>query len=112
MKIFAFLFCCMALSWPLLAHQDDLALLGELIEVTQSNLEEQKQLLSLMKRYEKTRDAFVGDWTSQKLAALLMREASLILKEVEKHHLAHLFSSEFMTEIRFFTEVREKAKAP
>ena len=112
MKIFSFLFCCLALSWPLLAHQDDLALLGELIEVTQSNLEEQKKLLSLMECYQTTRDAFVEDFTSQKLAALLVREASQILNNVEKHHLAHLFSTEFMTEIRFFTEVREKAKRP
>ena len=78
--------------------------------MTQNNLEAQQQLHKLMESYQKTREAFVDDSSSQKLAQNLVREAAQILQTIEKIHLSHLFSSDLMTEVRFFSQVGEQAK--
>ncbi len=108
--IIAFLFCFLGLSGSLLGNQDDLGLLDELIAMTQNNLEAQQQLHKLMESYQKTREAFVADSSSQKLAQMLVKEATQILQTIEKTHLSHLFSSDLMTEVRFFSKVGDQAK--
>ena len=82
----------------------------QLIETTEKSLEEQRRLLAHLEEFYKARILFVEDSNNAKAGAALVRAAMRINKELEQEHLAHLFSSEFLEEIRFFNQVGDRAR--
>lgn len=87
------------------APQDEVLVLEELIASTRKNLEGQQQLLSLIQEFNQSREAFLADPDSGKLATALVRRAMRLHGLLEKERLSYLFSSDFLQEIAFYTSV-------
>lgn len=100
--ILGFLF----LFTPLLAApQDEMLVIMELIQTTKQNLVSQEKLLQLMVDFKNAREAFIKDPNSGKLATALVKKATYLYSHVEKEHLAHLFSTDFLVELEFYNQV-------
>ncbi|MFN0065121.1 MAG: hypothetical protein ACKVOH_02655 [Chlamydiales bacterium] len=107
MRTFAISFLLLATIIPLKANE--ITVMEELIRTTEKNLEGQKRLLKYLIEFQKARNAFVEESSSSKLGAILVRCAMHVHRQMEHEHLAHLFSPEFLEEIRFFNQVGSQA---
>jgi hypothetical protein len=92
-------------SFVIAAPQDEIEVLEELIHVTKTNLEGQESLLKKMGEFKKAREAFLIDPESGKLATALVKRAMQLQLLLEREHLSHLFSSDFLTELAFYNQV-------
>lgn len=113
MKLSSALILLLGTTFPLVAHssfseQDDLIVLLDLIETSKKGLEEQRKLLQQIIDFKKAREAFIAEPTSSKLAKILVTAAAAAYHTIESSQLTYLFSSDFISEIRFFTQVGEK----
>ena len=95
--------------FPLKA-EEAIEVVKQLIETTEKSLNDQRRLLSQLEEFYHQRALFVEDSSDAKAGAALVRAAMRIQKELEKEHLAHLFSSEFLEEVRFFNQVGDRAR--
>lgn len=95
---------------PLVGADEEIEVLQDLISVTQKSLNAQKELLTALVKFKVARNAFVEEPTSRKLATILVKTAMVVYKKIEEEHLAHLFSSDFLTEIQFFNQLGTKPK--
>ncbi|MCH9626827.1 MAG: hypothetical protein S4CHLAM2_04580 [Chlamydiales bacterium] len=94
---------------PLLADEE-IEVVQELIAVTQKNLQAQKELLTALVQFKQARHAFVEEPTSRKLATKLVKASMCVQKQIETEHLAHLFESDFLTELHFFNQLGTQQK--
>jgi len=113
MKLSSAIFLLIGSAFPLvaqpaLADPDEVAVLLSLIESSKKTLEEQQKLLKLFIEYKKTREAFIEDPTSARLATMLVKISARVYDEIEKNHLSHLFSADFISELRFFAQVGQQ----
>lgn len=113
MKLTSALFFCIGSAFPLMgsstvADQDEVVTLLELIDTTKKNLEDQQKLLKLVLDFKKTKDAFITDPTSAKIATALVRNAMKVKIEIDKNQWLYLFSNDFLAEIQFFVQVGEQ----
>lgn len=99
----------LTLCVPVFGHEADT--LEDLIQMTEKNLTTQKNLLKAIREYEEKQAAFLKDSNSGKLATQLVRSASHVYKQIEKEHLQHLFSPDFLRDLRFFYEIGQKQLA-
>ncbi len=76
-----------------------------MIECSKINLEQQQRLLKSILDFKKTRDAFINDPTSSKLATSLVKNAMRVRVDMENCQAMHLFSNDFLSEIQFFAQV-------
>jgi|ERR1700733_3802883 len=91
---------------PLLAApQDELLVIEQLIETTKKNLDTQQELLKMTLEFNQAREAFISDPESSRLATTLVKRAMRLRSHLEKEHLIHLFSSEFLEELAFYDRV-------
>lgn len=79
--------------------------LEQLIEATKKNLDSQLLLKEMMFEFFQTREAFLSDPESGKWATSLVKKATRLHNHVDKEHLSHLFSTEFLTELAFYNQV-------
>lgn len=113
MKLSSALILLIGTTFPLSAQssfteQDEISVILELIDASKKNLEEQRKLLKLIVDFKKARESFISEPTSPRLATSLVKSAAAVSKEIEANQLTYLFSSDFLSEIRFFTQVGEK----
>ena len=109
MKKIALSLSIMCAFFPLKA-EEALDTIKQLIATTEKSLDEQRSLLSLVEAFYQARALFVADSDDQKAAVTLVRAAMRVHRELENEHLSHLFSSEFLEEIRFFNQVGDRAR--
>lgn len=108
-----FILAVLLLFSPLFAHpQDELMVLDQLIETTQKNLNAQLLLKGMMFEFFQTREAFLTNPESGKLATSLVKKATRLHNHVDKEHLSHLFSTEFLTELAFYNQVGKSVSIP
>ncbi|MCP5469541.1 MAG: hypothetical protein H7A36_03440 [Chlamydiales bacterium] len=109
MKKIAFILLAATSFFPLKGDEEAIGVVKELIVTTERNLESQRRLLTYLEDFYKARDGFVQDSANAQLGASLVRAAMRVHKEMEEEHLAHLFSTEFLEEIRFFNQMGTRA---
>lgn len=95
---------------PLMAFDEEIEVVQELVAVTEKSLAAQKELLIALVKLKQARSAFIEDPTSRKLATDVVKAAMLVQRQIENEHLAHLFSSDFLTEIQFYNQLGKKPK--
>jgi hypothetical protein len=113
MKLTCALFFFLGTAFPLIGNptvgdQDEVTILLELMETGRKNLEVQQKVYKLLMDFKKKRETFLQDPQSAKLAGSLVKAAMRLKQEIEKNYLTHVFSENFLSEIRFFAEVGEK----
>lgn len=105
MKLFLIIFLFTASPLYCVSPYDEIELIQELVGTTKKNLIEQEKLLKILKDFQEARSAFISNPSSGKLAAKLVRVSANLKNKVEEEHLEHLFSTDLLTEVQFFTKV-------
>lgn len=88
--------------------EDELAVMGHLMENTSQQLEVQKQMHQLMRDFRDQKDAFAAGNQTKSHAARMVRTARQIYESITAHHLEYLFSKEYLEELLFFSSIAGK----
>lgn len=91
--------------FALFASDVELEVMEELITATQKSLKSQKALFLSLVAFKEARASFIEDPTSRKRASDLVKAARMVQIELDQDHLAHLFSADFLSEIKFFNQL-------
>lgn len=95
--------------FPLKAEEEAILVMRELVQASEKNLENQRRLLAFLEEFYQARERFVQESTNAQLGSALVRAAMRVQKELEQEQLAHLFTPEFLEEIRFFNQMGNRA---
>lgn len=87
------------------APQDEILVIEELIDTTKKNLDSQQKLHTMIVEFKQAREAFIANPDSGKLATKLVRQAMRLQNYLQKEHVSHLFSSDFLQELAFYNQV-------
>ena len=90
--------------WHNESYDPEIELTQNLIEITQENLHDQKQLLESILKFKETQKLFLNDTTNKQLASLMIEHASEALFFIEENSLHHIYSSDFLKEVLFFSK--------
>jgi ribosomal protein L28 len=82
--------------------------LEQSIERTQKNLETQKKIKDLLVELNSLKKRFVKNETSKEEAWRMVKVSANVLKLIENDHLEHLFSVEFLEELKVFSTYATK----
>jgi hypothetical protein len=88
--------------------EDEIAVMGHLMENTSQQLEVQKQMQQLMRDFRKQKDAFAAGNQTKPHAARMVRTARQIYESITAHHLEYLFSKDYLEELLFFSSIAGK----
>lgn len=91
-------------------YRDEVDALDKLITNQQKRLENQKELKDLMILFRFQKESFRKGEQTQKLASSMVNNAKAILALVQQERIAHLFTSEYLEELVFFSTVVGKSK--
>jgi hypothetical protein len=106
-QLIAFLTIILGLSSPGFTDEEpnsEITSLEQLITATQKSLDEQKELLDLIKDYKESHQVFAQDSNNKKKASQMIEKAHLSYNFIQDHYLPHLFPSEFIKELKFFSQ--------
>lgn len=88
--------------------EDEVKTVDHLIEATAQKLEQQKELKALMLLFQQQEERFFRGDESKEHAAKMVRSARQILDLIQKAHLEHLFTSEYLEELALFSSIAGK----
>ena len=101
------LLVCLAVT-PVTSPKDEVSAVEELISVTKDKLAEEEKLKKLLLDFRLCRAQFSHNSESKELAFKLVSTARKILEIVKNEHLEHLFPSDYLEEITFFSSIAAK----
>jgi hypothetical protein len=115
MRIFLTLMVC--LSTTLCAQEADsvsvfeneIEVMGHLIDATQQKLDEQQALKKLMIVFQEQQERFFRGDQSKEHASRMVHSARQILDLIKDAHLTHLFTSEYLEELTLFSSIAGKS---
>ncbi len=79
-----------------------------LIAQSEKQLLVQKELREHMLLFHSHKEQFMRGNQTKIQAARMVKTASRVLETITKNHLAHLFSSEYLEELAFFSSIAGK----
>jgi hypothetical protein len=88
--------------------EDEIVVMGHLMENTSQQLEIQKQMRQLMRDFREQKDEFAAGNQTKSHAARMVRTARQIYESIIAHHLEYLFSKEYLEELLFFSSIAGK----
>ncbi len=97
---------------PLALINNEIAMLDNLIDVTQQNLENQKNLRHLVKEYQKIQDLYLQNPDDKEALYRMVKIAYKTLGNIKENHLTHLFDSDFISELSLLSQVASKRGIP
>jgi hypothetical protein len=118
--LFSFILFCSSLAADLSRSEEEEILapkeneaeiIEHLIQSTQSKLEEQKELKTLILLFREQEERFFKGDQSKEHTTKMVGCARQILEMIRSSHIEHLFSSEFMEELALFSSIAGKASA-
>jgi len=80
----------------------------QLIASTQTRLEEERHLRRLLIQVQEEKEKFIKGEQTRACAARLSAAAQGAIQKIEQEHLHHLFSSEYMEELQFFSSIGDR----
>lgn len=90
------------------ASEDEVTVVSRLIQTTAEQLTSEQHLKELMVSFKSEREAFASGDYSKKRAAQMVRNAKEILQIITDLHIQHLFSNEYLEELKVFTSIASK----
>lgn len=94
------------------ANKEELFSLDNLIVFTQKSLEQQKMLREQIKNYQEMQEAYIKSPNNNELLLQIAKTAHRLLQGINDSHLEHLFSSDFLSELKLFGHVAAKQGVP
>ena len=93
-----------ALPWQTEEHDPEIETATHLIQVTEKNLHDQKELLDRLQRFKEAQKLFLNDANNKQLANIMIETATEALSFIKENSLEHLFSQDFLKEMTFFSQ--------
>ena len=97
-----------ALEQNVIKVPEELEYIRNLMDVTASNLETQKQLLLLLNHFSDQQSLYAIDLDNQTRMLAMIRSATDLLAFADERHLTHLFRETFLRELQFYSEVSDR----
>jgi cell fate (sporulation/competence/biofilm development) regulator YlbF (YheA/YmcA/DUF963 family) len=86
----------------------ELETLDNYISVMEKNLEQSQKLKSDIEKYLILQERFAHKQGDKDLCFKMVKAAQQIMKKIEEQHLSHVFDSEFLKELSFFSQLASK----
>lgn len=107
---------CFAADIPVIPNADikesQLDLLDNLIKVTASNLDIQKELRKRVEGYLKIQTQYLKNPQDKDLTLKMVKEAHFLIEMIKEGHLTQAFAPEFISELTFFSQIANKRGIP
>lgn len=91
---------------------DPLTFIDHLIEVTEKNLESQKQLRGMVKEYMQIQVAYLKSPSDKELALKMVKSAHEVLAKIKETNLTQAFDPDFISELNLFSQIASKRGIP
>lgn len=122
MSKFMLLSCIIALS-PLLGDlpasvaestppQSELQMLDDLIQITDQNLKNQKELREKVLQYQKQLNIYLKNSSDKDQVLKVARIAHSVLAEIKRLYLIESFQPSFISELTLFSQIAQKRGIP
>jgi hypothetical protein len=92
--------------------QNQLALLDNLIAVTEKNVTLEKQLRQMVQEYLKVQEAYLQNPSNQEQTLKMVTMAQRLLDKVKEANLLQAFDTDFISELTFFSQIAAKRGLP
>jgi hypothetical protein len=87
---------------------NNIMMLDHLIATTQKNLENQKQLRTLIQEYLDIYEKYLQDTNNKQLSFRMILKAKEVTDKIKETHLTQAFEQEFISELTFFSNIASK----
>lgn len=94
------------------SKENQVALLDNLIEVTEKNLEAQKALKQQVQSYLALQNEYMKNPNDKDKTLKMVQEAYYLHEKIKEAHLTQAFSTDFISELIFFSEIANKRGIP
>jgi len=91
---------------------DELSMLDHLIGATEQSLQNERQLRQLIINYQELQEKYLHNTQDTEQLFQLVKTAHHVLNNIEENHLTHLFSSEFINELKLLSQIAKKRGVP
>jgi len=92
--------------------KNQLVLIDSLIEVTQINLENERQLRQMVQDYLEIQNVYLKNPGNQDQTLKMVTAAKQILEKIKEINLLQTFDTEFISELNFFSQIAAKRGLP
>lgn len=92
--------------------KQELALIDNLIEVTEKNLTRQRKLKREINEYIALQERYMKNTNDKDLGYQLVKAAKDVLEGIKDQNLTQVFDAQFMSELSFFSNIAEKWNSP
>ena len=96
------------LSTASFSFADEIKAIDSLIVQTEKQLQVQKELKEQMVLFKKQKEEFLKGKETKAHAATMLMNANKILETINQNNLQHLFSSDYLEELAFFSSIASK----
>ncbi|MBI3236440.1 MAG: hypothetical protein HYZ48_01830 [Chlamydiales bacterium] len=91
-----------------LEEEDEVVVIGRLIQSTEQQLKLQQKLKELMLQFKKLKGAFIQGDQSKKTASAMVHTARHIVEIITDQHLQFHFSKDYLDELTLFASIAGK----
>lgn len=89
-------------------EKDPLRTLDDLMALTERSLNDQKQLRRQLVEYYKVKARYLQDPQNKDNIVQMIKAAHQVQQIIEAQHLAYVFDSELLDELKFFSQIASK----
>lgn len=94
------------------AGSKETTILNALIEATEQNLKNQKELQTEIAAFQKLQGRYLADTDNTDLLFQTAKSAKRAYQRIEESRLENAFSAEFMKELKLFAQIAKKRGVP
>ncbi len=91
---------------------NELSILDNLIEVSEQNVETQKKLRDLIKKYQQLQSQYLQDEQNKEVLYKLVRVAYQASEIIKENHLSQVFDPDFLSELNLLAQIGQKRGIP
>lgn len=92
--------------------KQELALIDNLIEVTEKNLARQRKLKREINEYIALQERYMKNTNDKDLGFQLVKSAKEVLEGIKDQNLTQVMDAQFMSELAFFSSIADKWNSP
>lgn len=97
---------------PALIVMHELKRLDNLISITEQNLSNQHSIRELLLNYQQMQLKYLDNAQDKQVTLQMVRAAHALLEGIKNSHLTHVFDTEFMSQLNFFSQFATKRGIP
>lgn len=97
------------LTDPAAMAANEIAMLDDLIAVTEQNLEKQKKIKILVVEYQKIQSVYLQNTENKEMLFRMIKSAYRLLESIKDAHLTQAFDPKFISELNLLSQIAAKS---